>query len=66
TFDANDVTWLQSATGFSNARKAVLYKDTGVATTSRLIAYADFAADKGNVAGDLTLQMDAAGIITSP
>ncbi|MGB8274058.1 MAG: hypothetical protein WCF16_02180 [Alphaproteobacteria bacterium] len=66
TFDANDVTWLQSATGFSNARKAVLYKDTGVATTSRLIAYADFGADKGNVSGDLTLQMDAAGIITSP
>jgi hypothetical protein len=66
TFDAADVTWLQSGTGFTAARKAVLYKDTGVASTSRLIAYADFGADKGNVSGDLTLQMDASGIITSP
>jgi hypothetical protein len=66
TFDATDVTWTQSASGFSNARKAVLYKDTGTASTARLIAYADFGADKGNVSGDLTLQMDAAGIITSP
>ena len=66
TFDAADATWPQSAAGFSNARKAILYKDTGTASTSPLIAYADFGADKGNVTGDLTLQMDAAGIITSP
>jgi len=65
TFDNTvDPVWLQSATGFANARHAVLYKDTGVTTTSALIATADFGADVGNVAGDLTLQLDANGILT--
>lgn len=64
TYDADDVTWAQHASGFSNARYAVLYKDTGTASTSPLIAYHDFGSDKGNVSGSLTLEMDASGILT--
>jgi hypothetical protein len=65
TFDAADVQWLQNAAGFSNARVAVLYHDTAVDATSKLVAYGVFAADKGNVDGDFTLEMDALGILTS-
>lgn len=66
TFDADDpTTWSQSGTGFSDARYAILYKDTGTDTTSNLIAYHDFVTDKGNVAGDLSIQLDATGISTT-
>ena len=37
-FDSADLTWLQHATGFSNARIAIMYKSTGVDATSLLIA----------------------------
>lgn len=64
-WDANDpATWAQSGAGFSDARYAVLYHDTGTPATSPLIAYHDFVTDKGNVDGDLTIQLDAAGIAT--
>jgi hypothetical protein len=64
TFDAADTTWTQNAGGFSTARHAIIYKDTGTAATSTLIGWIDFGADKGNVAGDLTLQWNASGIVT--
>lgn len=64
TFDAANVSWLQDAGGFSNARYAILYKEGASAALSPLIAFADLGGDKGNKAGDLTLQFDAAGIIT--
>lgn len=60
TFDFNDVVWAQNASGFTNARIAVIYE----VATSKLFAYADFAADKGNVAGPFTIQVDAAGCMT--
>ena len=68
TWDADDpATWLESAGGFSNARRAIIIRDTGTASTSELIAYSDdFGMDKGNVGGDLTVQLDAAGIFDSP
>lgn len=68
TFDASDpAAWLQSGTGFSNGRRAIFYYDTGTSTTSRLVAYtADFGADSGNVAGDFSVAINAAGIYTSP
>lgn len=56
TFDFDDITFSQSASGFSNARYAILYKDTGVDATSPLIAYYDFGGNKGNTDGDLLLQ----------
>jgi hypothetical protein len=64
-WDANDpATWATSGAGFADARFAILYKDTGTPATSPLIAYHDFGSDKGNVDGDLTIQLDAAGIAT--
>lgn len=65
TFDAADpATWSQHASGFSNARYAILYLSTGNAATSTLLAYNDFGSDKGNVAGDLTVSLAATGIFT--
>jgi len=68
TFDANDpATWTQNAGGFTNARRAIIYYDTGTNGTSRLVAYSnDAGADLGNVAADLAVQFNAAGIYTSP
>lgn len=62
TFDAADVVWTQSGAGFSNARKFVVYKSTGTASTSRLFSVVTADADVGNVTGDLTLQWNASGI----
>ena len=64
TFNADDVTWNSNAGGFANARHAILYFDSTVNTTSPLIATLDFAVDKGNTTGDLTIQMDVLGLIT--
>lgn len=64
TFDATDVTWSQHASGFTDARYAVIYKSTGTPSTSILIAVVDLVSDKGNVSGDFQLVWDAAGIIT--
>lgn len=54
TADCADVTWTQHASGFSNARTAVLYAASG-GTDTWLIAYYDLTSDRGNVAGDLVL-----------
>ncbi len=52
----DDVTWLQSATGFTTARYAVWYFATG----GDLIMYMDLGGNKGNVDGNLTLDVDPA------
>lgn len=64
TFDGADVTWLAGAAGFANARYGVIYKSTGTASTSRLIAYIDFGADKTNIGGDFSVVWSATGIVT--
>jgi len=65
TFDADDpATWSQSGAGFTDARYAILLKDSGNDLTSNLVAYHDFVTDKGNVSGDLTVQLDSDGIST--
>jgi len=51
----NSVTWVINAGGFSNARYAVIYKDTGNAATSPLIGYIDLGANQSNVTGSLIL-----------
>lgn len=56
------ITWAQSATGFSTARYAVIYDSV----TSKLIAWGDLGSAVGNVAGSLTITLDASGIWTSP
>ena len=64
-FDADDpATWSADGSGFSNARRAIMYRDTGTGSTSQLIAYSDdFGADKGNVGGDFSIALAAAGIL---
>ena len=65
TFDAADVTWSQNASGFSNARIGVLYKDgAGADSTDPLVSWIDFGASVGNTVADLVLVWNASGIIT--
>lgn len=59
-FDADDVTWSSSTI---TARGAVIYKSTGTASTSALIAYLDFGADKSSSSGDFTIQWNSEGIL---
>ena len=67
TVDADDpAVWSQDAAGFSDARYAIMFKDTGTSNNSPLVAYYDLGTNQGNVAGDLTLTLDAAnGIFTA-
>jgi len=68
TIDANDpATWAQNAGGFSNARRAVIYVARGGASSAdELVAYsADFGSDLGNASADLTITLNASGLITS-
>ena len=67
TFDASDpTTWSQNGAGFANGRRAILYYDTGTASTSRLVGFSnDFGADLGNVASDFSVAFNASGIYTS-
>jgi hypothetical protein len=60
--DANDVSW--TITGSLTARYAVIYKSTGVASTSALIALIDFGTDKSVVDNTFTITWSASGIIT--
>ena len=68
TFDSADpAEWAQNAAGFTNGRRAILYYDTGVGSTSTLVGYsADFGADIGNVAAALSITANASGWYTSP
>lgn len=66
-FDADDPSaYAQSASGFSNARHAVLFKDAGgLDSANALIAFATFDANVGNVSGALDLAFDPTnGIFT--
>jgi hypothetical protein len=59
-FDAADVTWTAVAAG-STVQAVVLYKDTGVAATSPLIAWIDTITGfpLATNGGDITVQWDA-------
>lgn len=59
--------WNLSPTGFTNAQRAVLYIDTGVAATSRLIAYSDlFALARGNTTASYAISFSTDGVFTIP
>lgn len=62
SMDAADVSWASSTI---TARYAVIYVDTGVASTSPLIAYVDFGADVASSGGTFTITWDAAGMVTA-
>lgn len=64
TFDGVDVAWLQSGTGFSTARKFVVYRYNAVAGSAPLFSVVTADADVGNVTGDLTVAWNASGIAT--
>jgi hypothetical protein len=60
--DGDNVTW----SSFTNTfRYAVIYKSTGTASTSPLIAYVDFGEDVGATGTDYTIEWNAGGIATS-
>lgn len=58
--DADNVQWASSTI---TARYAVIYKDTGTATTSPLIALVDFETDKSSDNGNFDLTFDSRGIL---
>ena len=58
--DAADASW---TTATFTARYAVIYKDTGTAGTSPVLAYVDFGADQTVTAGTFTIVWDADGLI---
>lgn len=68
TFDISDpFIWLEDVSGFSDAARAVLYIDTGLTATSRLVAYSDaFAVARGNTTDSYAISFGASGIFTIP
>lgn len=61
SIDAADTSWTTSTI---TARYAIIYKSTGTASTSPLIAYVDFGADVVSTAGTFQITWDAAGLCT--
>jgi hypothetical protein len=59
SFDAADVSWASSSI---TARYAVVYKSTGTAATSPLIALVDFASDQTTSNGTFTVSWNASGV----
>jgi hypothetical protein len=58
-FDADDVVWSSSTI---TARGAIVYYDTGTASTSTLIAFVDFVTDKSSSDGDFIIQWHTDGV----
>lgn len=61
-FDAADLTW-NALTPSAAYRYGVVYKDTGVSSTSPLIAYLDFGANQDPAGSDFTIQWHTDGIL---
>ena len=57
--DATDPQW---TTASFTARIAVIYKSTGVSSTSPLIIYIDFGGDETVTSGTFAIQFDSTGI----
>lgn len=60
-FDADDLSWTSSTI---TARGAVIYKSTGVSSTSPLIGYIDFSTDKVTSNGTFTITWASNGILS--
>jgi hypothetical protein len=58
--DANNVSWSDSTI---TARYAVIYKDSGTASTSYLLGYVDFGEDKVSSAGTFAITWAADGVL---
>jgi hypothetical protein len=59
-FDADDISWSNTTI---TARAAVIYKSSGVASTSPLIAYIDFGSDKSTTEGTFGVTWGASGVL---
>lgn len=59
-FDADDIAFTGATI---TARGAIVYKSTGTASTSPLICYIDFGADKSSTIGTFTITFAAEGIL---
>lgn len=59
-FDADDTAWGSSSI---TARAAVVYKDTGTPSTSKLICYFDFGSDQISSSGTFTIAWNSEGIL---
>lgn len=66
TVDCDDpASYAQNGAGFSNARRTIIYDDTGTPSTSPVISFsAAYASDQGNVAGAFASTINASGLIT--
>lgn len=60
-FDAADASW--STATITNARAAIVYKSTGTASTSALIAYIDFGSNYSSTGGTFLITWHANGIL---
>lgn len=61
TWDADDVSWTTST--ITNARYAIIYKSTGTASTSPLIALIDLGSNQSTNASTFTIVWNASGIL---
>lgn len=61
TFDSDNPTWAQHASGFSNARYAILYDDTLTSPLDGLIGYVDLTTDRSNTADAFTITISSSG-----
>lgn len=62
TFDAADVSW---ASATFTCRYAIIYKSTGTASTSPLIAYIDFGTNQSPSSQDFQIVWNSSGIFTA-
>lgn len=60
-FDADDTSWASSTI---TTRYAIIYKSTGTAGTSPLIAVVDFSTDRTSDGGTFLISWNASGIFT--
>lgn len=60
-FDADDVSWNTSTI---TTRYAIIYKSTGTASTSPLVAVIDFSSDRTSDGGTFLISFSASGIFT--
>jgi hypothetical protein len=61
--DAADAVWTAGAGQTLTARRAVIYKSTGVAGTSPVLGWIDFGADVVATSDNLTVQFDPTGVL---
>jgi hypothetical protein len=60
-FDAADTVW--STSTIANARRAVIYKDSGTPSTSPLLAWVDFESNLSSSAANFTITWDSNGVL---